>query len=57
MLSVSYAGKNSYSAGKTSGVLRGGALAANRGYVPAHCVVVVETNFSVQLSREHQEII
>ena len=57
MLSVSYAGKNAYSAGKTSGVLRGGALAANRGYVPAHCVVVVETNFSVQLSREHQEII
>ena len=25
MLSVSYAGKNAYSAGKTSGVLRGGA--------------------------------
>ena len=26
MLSVSYAGKNAYSAGKTSGVLRGGTL-------------------------------
>ena len=30
MLSVSYAGKNAYSAGKTSGVLRGGASGANR---------------------------
>ena len=28
MLSVSYAGKNVYSAGKTSGVLRGGASGA-----------------------------
>ena len=37
MLSVSYAGKNSYSAGKTGGVLRGGASGANRGYVLAHC--------------------
>ena len=37
MLSVSYAGKNAYSAGKTSGVLRGGALGANRCYVLAHC--------------------
>ena len=37
MLSVSYAGKNAYSAGKTSGVLRGGASGANRCYVLAHC--------------------
>ena len=37
MLSVSYAGKNAYSAGKTSGVLRGVASGANRGYVLAHC--------------------
>ena len=37
MLSVSYAGKNAYSADKTSGVLRGGALEAIRGYVLAHC--------------------
>ena len=37
MLSVSYAGKNSYSAGKTSGVLRVGASGANRCYVLAHC--------------------
>ena len=37
MLSVSYAGKNGYSAGKTSGVLRGGAFGGNRGYVLAHC--------------------
>ena len=37
MLSVSYAGKNAYSAGKTSGVLRGGAFGANRGYVMAQC--------------------
>ena len=36
MLSVGYAGKNAYSAGKTSGVLRGGALGASRGYVLAH---------------------
>ena len=28
------------SAGKTSGVLRGGASGANRGYVLAHCGVV-----------------
>ena len=33
MLLVSYAGKNAYSAGKTSGLLRG----ANRCYVLAHC--------------------
>ena len=39
MLSVSYAGKNAYSAGKTSGVLRGGASGANRCYVLAHCGV------------------
>ena len=37
MLSVSYAGKNAYSAGKTSGALRGGASGANRCYVLAHC--------------------
>ena len=37
MLSVSYAGKNACSAGKTSGVLRGGASGANRCYVLAHC--------------------
>ena len=37
MLSVSYAGKKAYSAGKTSGVLRGGASGANRCYVLAHC--------------------
>ena len=36
MLSVSYVGKNVYSANKTSGVLRGGASGANRGYVLAH---------------------
>ena len=37
MLSVSYAGKNAHSAGKTSGVLRGGVSGANRCYVLAHC--------------------
>ena len=37
MLSVIYAGKNAYSAGKTSGVLRGGTSGANRCYVLAHC--------------------
>ena len=37
MLSVSYAGKNAYSAGKTSGVLKGGAYGGNRCYVLAHC--------------------
>ena len=37
MLSVSYVGKNAYSAGKTCGVLRGGASGANRCYVLAHC--------------------
>ena len=36
MLSVSHAGKTAYSSGKTSGVLRGGALGANRVYVLAH---------------------
>ena len=35
MLSVSYAGKYVYNAGKTSGVLRGGALKANKGNVLA----------------------
>ena len=33
---MSYAGKNVYSAGTTSGVLRGRASGANRGYVLAH---------------------
>ena len=37
MISVSYSGKNAYSAGKTSSVLRGGASGANRWYVLAHC--------------------
>ena len=37
MLSVRYASKNAYSAGKTSGVLRSDALGANRCYVLAHC--------------------
>ena len=37
MLSVSYAGKNAYSAGKTSGVLMGGASGANRCFVLAPC--------------------
>ena len=40
MLLVSYAGKNAYGAGKTSGVLRGGASGANRCYVLAHCGMV-----------------
>ena len=40
MLSVSYAGKNMYSAGKTNGVFRVGALGANRYYLLAHCVCV-----------------
>ena len=34
---MSYAGKNVYGAGKTSGVLMGGASGANRCYVLAHC--------------------
>ena len=33
---MSYAGKNAYSAGKTSGVLWGSASIANTGYVLAH---------------------
>ena len=37
MLSVSYTGKNAYSAGKTDGVLRAGASGANRDYVLAQC--------------------
>ena len=37
MVSVSYTGKNANSAGKTSGVLKSGALRANRGYVLARC--------------------
>ena len=36
-LSVSYASKNAYSAGKTNGVLRVGASGANRCYALAHC--------------------
>ena len=32
---MSYAGKNAYSAGKISGVLRDGVSGANRGYVLA----------------------
>ena len=34
------AGKNRYSAGKTRGVLSGGASGANRGYVLAQCATV-----------------
>ena len=37
MLSVSYAGKNVHSAGKTGALLRGDASGANRCYVVAHC--------------------
>ena len=44
MLSMSYAGKNAYSANKTSGVLIGGALDANRGYVLAHRAVQTRVN-------------
>ena len=44
MLSVSYAGKNAYSAGKTSGVLRGDASGAYRGYVLAHCAPLPKKN-------------
>ena len=40
VLSVSYTGKNAYSANKTSGVLRGCASGTNRCYVLAHCVGV-----------------
>ena len=36
MFSVSYAGKNAYGTNKTSVILRGGALGANRCYVLAH---------------------
>ena len=34
---LGYAGKNAYIAGKTSGVLTGGVLGINRGYVLVHC--------------------
>ena len=34
---MSYVGKNAFSAGKTSGVLRGGASGASRGYVLTNC--------------------
>ena len=37
MFSVSYAGKNAYSASKTSGVLGGDASGAKRCHVLAHC--------------------
>ena len=37
MVSVSYAGENTYSAGKTSGFLMGGASTANRRSMLAHC--------------------
>ena len=37
MLSVSYAGKNVHSAGKTGALLRGDASGANRCYVVVHC--------------------
>ena len=37
MLSLSYAGKNAYSTGKTSGVLRGDASGSNRCYVLTAC--------------------
>ena len=47
MLSVSYAGKNAYSAGKTSG-----ASAANRGYVLAHCAPPEESATYCQESQE-----
>ena len=36
-ITVSYAGKNAYSASKTSGGIKGGASRANRCYVLAHC--------------------
>ena len=52
MLSVSYAGKNAYSAGKTSGVLRGDASGANRGYVLAHCAPPEESATYCQESQE-----
>ena len=45
MLLVSYAGKYAYSAGKTSWVLRGDALEANRCYVLAHCAPPPEDVF------------
>ena len=38
MVSVSYAGQNAYSAGKTSGFLTGGASRAIRRNMLAHCV-------------------
>ena len=37
MFSVSYANKYAYSADKSSGVLRDGALGAKMGYVLTHC--------------------
>ena len=39
MLSVSYAGKFSYSAGKTNGVLGGGAYRANGCFVMNICIL------------------
>ena len=46
MLSVSYAGKNVHSAGKTGALLRGDASGANRCYVVAHCAPYVEPHIS-----------
>ena len=40
MLSVSYVGKNVYSANKTSGVLRGGYVLAHRALPPYKLVVL-----------------
>ena len=41
MISVSYAGKNAYSAGKTNRVLGVGASGANRCYVLANCALLI----------------
>ena len=54
MLSVSYAGKNAYSADKTSGVLGGDASGANRCYMLAHCAPhLVENSTSSLKKREN----
>ena len=44
MVSVCYAGKNAYSAGKTREILRGAASGANRCYVLAHCAPPPQTS-------------
>ena len=60
MLSVSYAGKKAYSAGKTNGVLRGGASVANRCYVLvlAHCAPTPVSGMvwlvGKKLSKDHE---